>query len=131
MVPAGRLPARDAQGRVQSVQGEPIAESQVREHYAGWRTAHDLALHYQNEVVPLRKTISEENLLRYNGMIIGVFELLADSRDQIASVIAAINAQQQFWLADAALQSSILGKPMMMTSAGAAPAKSGGGDAGH
>ncbi len=33
-----------------------------------------------------RKRISEENLLRYNGMLIGVFELLADSRDQVASV---------------------------------------------
>ena len=41
-----------------------------------------------------------------------VDELLADSRDQIASVIAAINAQQQFWLADAALSSSLIGKPI-------------------
>jgi len=62
-------------------------------------------------VVPLRKTISEENLLRYNGMLIGVFELLADARDQIHSVIAAIAAAEQFWLSDAALQASLLGKP--------------------
>ncbi len=34
-------------------------------------------------------SISEENLLRYNGMLIGVFELLADAREQIASVNAA------------------------------------------
>ena len=49
-----------------------------------YRTAYDLARHYRDEVVPLRKRISEENLLRYNGMLIGVFELLADARDQIA-----------------------------------------------
>ena len=48
--------------------------------------------------------MADENLLRYNGMLIGVFELLADNREQISSVIAAINAQQQFWLADAALE---------------------------
>jgi hypothetical protein len=30
--------------------------------------------------------IAEENLLRYNGMLIGVFELLADARAQIAGV---------------------------------------------
>jgi hypothetical protein len=42
--------------------------------------------------VPLRKQIAEENLLRYNGMLIGVFELLADARAQIASVNAAIEA---------------------------------------
>ncbi len=62
----------------------------------------------------MRKLISEENVLRYNGMLIGVFELLADTRDQIASVIASINAQQQFWLADAALSSSLIGKPVAM-----------------
>ena len=35
------------------------------------------------KIVPLRKTIADENLLRYNGMLIGVFELLADAREQI------------------------------------------------
>ena len=38
--------------------------------------------------MPLRKRIADENLLRYNGMLIGVFELLADAREQIASVNA-------------------------------------------
>ena len=61
--------------------------------------------------MPLRKTMAEENLLRYNGMLIGVFELLAEMREQITSVMAAINAQQQFWLADAALAASVIGKP--------------------
>jgi len=42
--------------------------------------------------VPLKQRISEENVLRYNGMLIGVFELLADARSQIASVNAAIEA---------------------------------------
>lgn len=90
------------------------ASSQLRESYSAYRTAYDLAKHYRDEIVPLRKTMSEENVLRYNGMLIGVFELLADSRDQIASVIAAINAQQQFWLADAGLSSSLIGKPVSM-----------------
>ncbi len=106
------------------------AGSNLRESYSAYRTNYDIAKHYRDEIVPLRKLIADENVLRYNGMLIGVFELLADSRDQIASVIAAINAQQQFWLADAALQSSILGKPMMMQSMSASPAK-GGGDAMH
>lgn len=88
------------------------AASQLRESYSAYRTALDLARHYRDEIVPLRQTISEENQLRYNGMLIGVFELLADSRDQIAAVMAAINAQQQFWLADAALSSMMVGQPM-------------------
>jgi hypothetical protein len=70
--------------------------------------------------------MADENVLRYNGMLIGVFELLAEARDQITSVNNAINAQQQFWLADAALAASVIGKPSAMTapttSAGAPPA---------
>ena len=88
------------------------ASSQVREGYASYRTAYDLARHYRDEIVPLRKAIADEMLLRYNGMLIGVFELLADSREQIASVIQAIDAQRDFWLADAGLRATLLGKPI-------------------
>ena len=87
------------------------ASSQLRESYSAYRTAYDVARHYRDEIVPLRKTMAEENQLRYNGMLISVFELLAGTRDQIASVSAAINAYQQFWLADAALAASMTGKP--------------------
>ncbi len=107
------------------------AGSNLRETYSAYRTNYDIARHYRDEVVPLKKLIAEENVLRYNGMLIGVFELLADSRDQIASVSAAINAQQQFWLADAALQATIVGRPMTAPSMAGAPAMSGGGDAPH
>ena len=51
-------------------------------------------------------------VLRYNGMLVSVFELLAESREQIASVILSLDAQRDFWLADGALQSTLLGKPM-------------------
>lgn len=99
------------------------ATSQLRESYSAYRTAYDVARHYRDEVVPLRKTMAEENVLRYNGMLIGVFELLADTRDQISSVVTAINAYQQFWLADAALRASMTGKPTTMMMA--APAAGG------
>ena len=45
-------------------------------------------------------------------MLIGVVELLADSRSQISSVMSAIKAKEQFWMADAALQATMIGKPM-------------------
>lgn len=87
------------------------AGSSLRENYAAYRTAYDISMHYKEEVIPLRKVISEESVLRYNGMLIGVFELLADSRDQISAVISAIAAEQQFWLTDAALQATLIGRP--------------------
>lgn len=87
------------------------AGSQMRESYVRYLTAYELARHHREELLPLRTVISEETLLRYNGMFIGVFELLADARDQIDTVRAVISAEQQFWLAEAALQSAIVGRP--------------------
>ena len=86
------------------------ARSEVRESYAGYRTAFDLAKHYRDEIVPLRKRISDENVLRYNGMLISVFELLADAREQVVSVNAYIEALRDYWLADAELQMALIGR---------------------
>ncbi len=88
------------------------AHSQLREAYHAYRSSHDIARHYRDEIVPLRQHIAEENLYRYNGMLIGVFDLLADARAQIGSVVAAIDAQREFWLADAALQAALIGQPV-------------------
>jgi outer membrane protein TolC len=85
------------------------ARSEVRESYSAYRTSYDITRHYRDEVVPLRKRISDEVLLRYNGMLASVFELLADAREQAASVNAAIEAQRDFWLAETSLQAAIHG----------------------
>ncbi len=103
------------------------AGSNLRESYSAYRTAYDIAKHYRDEVLPLRQLISEENLLRYNGMLIGVFELLADARDQVATVMAAMQAQQQFWLADAALHATLIGRPTTTGLSVATPAPASGG----
>ena len=76
--------------------------------------------------VPLKARISEENLLRYNGMLIGVFELLADARSQIASVNGAIDALRDFWIAQADLDMALVGKPSLTAAAGPAIRRSGG-----
>ena len=85
------------------------ARSEVREAYSSYRTAFDVARHYRDEIVPLRKRISEEVLLRYNGMLISVFELLADSRDQVAAVNGYIESVRDFWIAESDLQMALTG----------------------
>jgi outer membrane protein TolC len=85
------------------------AQSEVRESYQVYRTAYDIARHYRDEIVPLRKRIAEENTLRYNGMLIGVFELLADAREQVASVNGYLVALRDFWLAQADLDLTVNG----------------------
>jgi outer membrane protein TolC len=80
------------------------ARSEVRQAYAGYRATYDIARHYRDDIVPLRKQIADEVLLRYNGMLANTFELLAESREQLAAVTAAIAAQRDFWIADTNLQ---------------------------
>ncbi len=96
------------------------ARSEVREAYGAYRSAWDIAHHQFNELVPLRQRIAQENLLRYNGMLIGVFELLADARAQIQSVNSAITTLRDFWLAQADLEQALLGKPSLMPMAASA-----------
>ena len=105
------------------------ASSQVRVAYEGYRSAYDLARHYRNEVGPLRQNITEESVLQYNGMLIGVFELLAAARSQSASAVQAIEAERDFWRAEAALKASLLGQPIAPLSlqSSASPAQAGGG----
>ena len=96
------------------------ARSEVREAYTGYRSAYDIARHHRDEIVPLNQRIAEENVLRYNGMLIGVFELLADARSQIASVNASIEALRDFWIAQADLDMALIGKPRPSAATGAA-----------
>ena len=98
------------------------ARSEVREAYGNYRSAYDIARHHREEIVPLRQRIAEENVLRYNGMLIGVFELLADARVQIASVNNAIEALRDFWIAQADLDMALIGKPSLAAMAGPAMA---------
>ena len=98
------------------------ARSEVREAYTAYHSAHDIARWQRDEVLPLNRRIADENLLRYNGMLIGVFELLADARSQIASVNASIQALRDFWLAQADLELALIGKPSLSAAAGPAPA---------
>ena len=85
------------------------ARSEAREAYHGYRTAYDLATHYRDEVVPLRKFINDELVLRYNGMLASVWDVLADTRSQVMSINSAIEAQRDFWLAEADLQTTLTG----------------------
>jgi len=88
-------------------QAAVTARSEARESYLGYRTAFDVAAHYRDTIIPLRKRISKEVLLRYNGMLMSPQELLADSRDQASAVSSYIDALKEFWTAHANLEAAL------------------------
>ncbi|CAJ0856768.1 TolC family protein [Ralstonia flatus] len=98
------------------------ARSEVRESYVRYQTAYDLTRHYRDEVVPVRKRISDEMLLRYNGMLVSVFELLADAREQVNAVNGYIDALRGYWIAQTDLQMALGGKLPPAEANAAAPA---------
>ena len=107
--------------------------SEAREAYRTYRSAYDIARHYRDEVVPLRKIISDETLLRYNAMLIDVFALLTEARQRINSNMQAIDAQRDFWLASVDLSVAVTGGGVGGMRGGGIPsaAAPSGGEAGH
>ena len=83
--------------------------SEARHAYRLYRSTYDIASHYRREVLPLRKIISDETLLRYNAMQIDVFALLAEARARISATTTAIAAQRDFWLAKSELSVAVVG----------------------
>jgi outer membrane protein TolC len=105
--------------------------SEARTTYRAYRSTYDIAMHYRREVLPLRKIISDETLLRYNAMQIDVFALLGEARQRTAATIAAIEAQRNFWLAQTNLLGAVAGggfaTPASAESASAMPSNAPGG----
>ena len=83
--------------------------SEARSAYLSYTASHQIARHYRDAVLPLRRTIEEEGLLSYNGMITNTFELLADTRARLNSNLIEGGARRDFWLADANMVAAVYG----------------------
>jgi outer membrane protein TolC len=110
----GAASTREAQQQyMQAVNGLAAkavnVRSEAREAYRTYRATYDIARHYAREVLPLRKIISDETLLRYNAMQIDVFALLSEARARILSTTAAIEAARDFRLAEIGLAAAVIG----------------------
>jgi outer membrane protein TolC len=88
-------------------QAAVTARSEARESYLGYRSAWEVAAHYRDHIIPLRKRISQEVLLRYNGMLLSTQDLLTDSREQAGAVSSYIEALKEFWTAQAQLEATL------------------------
>ncbi len=66
-------------------------------------------MQYEREVLPLRKTISEQTELQYNAMQVDAFALLEAARASDAAKVASIEAKRNFWLAATDLSSAVRG----------------------
>ncbi|MBC7918154.1 MAG: TolC family protein [Rhodoferax sp.] len=86
--------------------------SEARAAYFSYRSSYDIAKHLQTEVLPLRQFIHDELVLRYNGMLTSVFDVLADTQAMTMAKRDSVVAQRDFWLAHANLQALLAGAPI-------------------
>ena len=83
--------------------------SEARDAFRVYRSTYDIARHYQREVLPLRKIISDELQLRFGSMQVDVFALLTEARQRLVALRAAKEATRDFWLAQSELQTVVYG----------------------
>jgi outer membrane protein, multidrug efflux system len=103
----------DAMGDAALVRNQAVQlRSQARKAYVNYRSQWDIAHHMEKEVLPLRQFIHDEMVLRYNGMLTSVFDLLADSQTYAMARNTTAMAQRDFWLAHTDLQALLAGAPI-------------------
>ncbi|ASM71560.1 MULTISPECIES: TolC family protein [Roseobacteraceae] len=83
--------------------------SEARGAEVAYHASYKIARHYRDVLVPLRKTVEDEGLLSYNGMITSTFELLTDVREKLGAELQAANAKRDFYVAQADLTAAIYG----------------------
>jgi cobalt-zinc-cadmium efflux system outer membrane protein len=85
------------------------ARSEVRLAEVRLRTSRETVLHYRDVVLPLRKDVSQQALLHYNGMFISVFQLLAAKQGEIDARRGYLEALRDYWRARAELTRAVGG----------------------
>jgi outer membrane protein TolC len=85
------------------------ARSEARGAYRTYRSAYEIAGHYQREVLPLRRTAFDQAELQFNSMLIDVFALVTESRQLITATANGIEAKRDFWVAYTDLGVAVLG----------------------
>lgn len=98
-------------GRLEGLAGEAgvNARADVRTAWLAYRGAYDLARHGREALVPLAHRVSAEQLKLYNGMLIGVLDLVADATERINAVTLALDAERDFRFAEIELQRAMSG----------------------
>lgn len=105
--------------------------SEARGAEVSYHSSYKIARHYRDVLVPLRKTVEEEGLLSYNGMITNTFELLTDVREKLGASLEAANAKREFFMAQADLTAAIYGGGAGSADAGGEGATLAAGGGGH
>jgi cobalt-zinc-cadmium efflux system outer membrane protein len=84
--------------------------SQVRAARSRMYNARDRVLFYRRDVLPVQQKLLEQTQLEYNGMLVGVFQLLQARREQIEAGGGYVTALHDYWIARTELERAVGGR---------------------
>ncbi len=104
-----RLEAQLQEGEFILQQKAVTIRSEVRLAHLRLRAQRQIVQRSKNVLVPVTERAVELGQLHYNGMLIGVFQLLELKRNEIHAYRQYIETVRDYWLADVALRHAVGG----------------------
>lgn len=101
---AARLLAQIRQARARQAALAVNIRAEVRTLRSRLITMHSAAEQYRTVLLPLRERAVKESQLRYNAMLLGVFQLLQARRDQIEAYRDYLDTVRDYWITRAELE---------------------------
>jgi len=103
----GEAELRRAERKVENIAIE--IRSEVRELADQLAAKRETVRFYQDEILPGRAAILQQSLLRYNGMLLGNYELFAARTEEAAAERKAVEALRDYWTTRADLERAVGG----------------------
>jgi outer membrane protein, heavy metal efflux system len=101
------------------------ARSEVRLAHARMQVARAVVDKYRSVLLPTQASLLEQSQLEYNAMQLGLYELLAVKREQIASYRSYLESTRDYWVAAADLERAVGGTLPGLRPPSGAPAAAG------
>ncbi|MBZ4415314.1 TolC family protein [Myxococcus sp. RHSTA-1-4] len=105
-----RLESQHRQGERRLTELSVNARSEVRAARARLLSLRMVAERYRRVVLPLREKVVDQSQLQYNGMQIGLYQLLAAKREQVEAYRSYVEAVRDYWMARAELERLVGGR---------------------
>jgi cobalt-zinc-cadmium efflux system outer membrane protein len=105
-----RLEAQERQSERHLAAVSVTARSEARLAQAEVLAARQMVEQYRDVILPLRERILQQAQLHYNGMLIGLPQLLQVKQDQVEAEARSITALRDYWIARADLDRSLGGR---------------------
>ena len=84
--------------------------SEVRLAQARLMAARQTALHFRDVMIPLRQQVVEQAQLHYNGMLLGLYQLLAAKQGEVEARRGYLEGLRAYWTARAELARAVGGR---------------------